>query len=127
MTLDAIALKTTPRRLAARAPWRPGPPDPDILDCPGCGGPLAMAAAGPDDPDRSIGTCPARQCREGAVIFRRLEGRLIRPIGSAGNPDRHRGRVDRTGRINQRLIQMSTNKGRQDLGGSASRRRALVS
>jgi hypothetical protein len=77
MTLDAIALDTTPRRLAARAPWRPGPPDPDIPDCPGCGGPLAMAAAGPDDPDRSIGICPARQCLEGAVIFRRLEGRLI--------------------------------------------------
>jgi hypothetical protein len=74
MTLDAIALDTTPRRLA---PWRPGPPDPDIPDCPGCGGPLVMAPAGPDDPDRLIGTCPARQCREGAVIFRRLEGRLI--------------------------------------------------
>jgi hypothetical protein len=54
MALDAIALDTTPRRLAARAPWRPGPPDPDIPDCPGCGGPLAMPAAGPDDSDRLI-------------------------------------------------------------------------
>jgi hypothetical protein len=27
MTLDAIALVTTLRRLAARAPWRPDPPD----------------------------------------------------------------------------------------------------
>jgi hypothetical protein len=111
MTLDALALDTTPRRLADRAPWRPGPPDPDIPDGPGCGGPLAMAAAGPgmlaeprsagltqgrqhaghypgggpeslrcprpDDPDRSIGTGPARQCREGAGISRRRDGRLI--------------------------------------------------
>jgi hypothetical protein len=36
-----------------------------------------MAPAGTDDPDRLIGTCPARQCDERAVILRRLEGRLI--------------------------------------------------
>ena len=77
MNLDAIALDTTPRRHAARAAWRPGKPDPDIPECPGCGGPLTLAPAGPDDPDRLIGTRPARQCREGAVFFRRLEGRLI--------------------------------------------------
>jgi hypothetical protein len=36
-----------------------------------------MAPAGLNDPDRLVGTCPARQCCEEAVIFRRLEGRLI--------------------------------------------------
>jgi hypothetical protein len=77
MDLDAIALVTTPRRLAARAPWRPDSPDPSPARCPGCGTPLRLDPAGPDDPDRLIGTCPARQCREEAVIFRRLEGRLI--------------------------------------------------
>jgi hypothetical protein len=60
-----------------RSEWRPGSPDPDIPACPGCGGPLAIAPVAPDDSDRLIGTCSARQCREGAVIFRRLEGRLI--------------------------------------------------
>jgi hypothetical protein len=68
---------TLPHRHPDRLEWCPGTPDPDAPNCPGCGGPLALAPAGPDDPDRLIGTCPARRCREGAVIFRRLEGRLI--------------------------------------------------
>jgi hypothetical protein len=76
MTLDAIALDTTPRRLAARAPWRPGPPDPDAPVCPGYGAPLQMGPAGPTEADRSVGVCPARWCGE-VVTFHRLEGRLI--------------------------------------------------
>ena len=68
---------TLPHRHPERSEWRPGSPDADIPDCPGCGGPLALAPAGPAGPDRLIDTCPARQCREEAVIFRRLEGRLI--------------------------------------------------
>jgi hypothetical protein len=77
MNLDAITADTLHRRLAAGAPWRPGKPDPDIPGYPRCGGPLDMAPAGPEDADRLLGTCPARWCSEEAVIFRRLEGRLI--------------------------------------------------
>ena len=76
MNLDAIALNTTPRRLAARAPWRPGQSGPDILDCPGCGRPLALAPAGPDDPDRLVGACEAPRCGE-VVTYRVCEGRII--------------------------------------------------
>jgi hypothetical protein len=60
-----------------RSEWRPGSADADIADCPGCGGPLALAPARTAGPDWLIGTCPARRCREEAVIFRRLEGRWI--------------------------------------------------
>ena len=60
-----------------RSEWRPGSADADIPDCPGCGGPLALAPARTAGPDWFIGICPSRQCDEGAVIFRRLEGRLI--------------------------------------------------
>jgi hypothetical protein len=76
MELDAIALETTPRRLAARAAWRPGPSDPDIPGCPSCGAALQMGPVGPTEPDRSVGVCPARCCGE-VVTFRGLEGRLI--------------------------------------------------
>jgi len=66
-----------PRHHPDRSEWRPESPDSDVPVCPGCGGTLALEPAGPDDPDRLVGTCPARRCREGAVIFRRLEGRWI--------------------------------------------------
>ena len=61
MTLEAIALDTTPRRLAARAAWRPGLSDPGCPGCPGCGAPLQMGPVGPTEPDRSVGVCPARR------------------------------------------------------------------
>jgi hypothetical protein len=67
---------TLPHRHAERSEWRPGSPDPDIPECPGCGAPLRMDTAGPDDPDRLVATCEAPRCGE-VVTFRRLEGRLI--------------------------------------------------
>jgi hypothetical protein len=76
MDLDAIDDGTLHRHLAGRAPWRPDPPESSSPDCPGCGAPLRLVPAGPDDPDRSVGVCPARWCGE-VVTFRRLEGRLI--------------------------------------------------
>ena len=76
MDLDAIDDGTPHRHLAARAPWRAGPPEPATPGCPGCGAPLQIGPAGPTEPDRSVGVCPARWCGE-VVTFRRLEGRLI--------------------------------------------------
>jgi hypothetical protein len=87
MELDALASDTLSFRLAGRATWSPGPPEPWSANCPGCGAPLRLAPAGPTEPDRLAGICSAHQCGE-AVIFRRLEGRLI--IADRRRPDRRR-------------------------------------
>ena len=76
MDLDAITADRLHRHLAARAPWRPDPPDPAPADCPGCGAPLQLGPMGLTEPDRLLGVCKAPRCGE-VVIFRRLEGRLI--------------------------------------------------
>jgi hypothetical protein len=60
-----------------RCEWRPGSPDPDIPDCPGCGGPLTLAPPAPGEVEWAVGTCPDRRCPEEVVVFRRLEGRWI--------------------------------------------------
>jgi hypothetical protein len=65
-----------PHRHPERSEWRPGSPDADLPDCPGCGGPLALAPAGPDDPDRLVGTCKVPRC--GVVVsYRVCERRFI--------------------------------------------------
>jgi hypothetical protein len=76
MDLDAITAHALPRRLAGRAPWRPGPPESSSPNCPGCGAPLQLGPVGSTEPDRLMGVCSALQCGE-AVLFRRVEGRLI--------------------------------------------------
>jgi hypothetical protein len=76
MDLDAIDDGTLHRHLAARAPWRPDPPEPSSPDCPGYGAPLRIDPAGPDDPDRLVGICEAPWCGE-VVTFRVCEGRFI--------------------------------------------------
>jgi hypothetical protein len=76
MNLDAVPADTLARRLAARAPWRPGRPVPEAPGCPGCAGPLQMGPVGLTQPDRLLGACKAPWCGE-VVTFRRLEGRLI--------------------------------------------------
>jgi hypothetical protein len=76
MNLETIAHDTTARRLAARAPWHPDPPDPSPACCPGCGAPLRLDAAGPDEPDRFEGACKAPRCGE-VVSYRLCEGRFI--------------------------------------------------
>jgi hypothetical protein len=75
MNLDSIPEDSLPRRLDARAPWRPGPPE-TFARCPGCGAPLLLRPVGLAEPDRLQGTCSALQCGE-VVTFRRLEERLI--------------------------------------------------
>jgi hypothetical protein len=76
MDLDAIDDNTLYRHLAGRAPWRPDPPEPSSANCPGCGAPLRLVPAGPDDPGRPVGTCQAPRCGE-VVTYRICEGRLI--------------------------------------------------
>jgi hypothetical protein len=67
---------TLPRRHRGRSEWRRGSLDPDIPGCPGCGGPLALGPAGPDDPDRHVAACEAPRCGE-VVSYRVCEGRFI--------------------------------------------------
>ena len=67
---------TLPQCHPERSEWRPGSPDADIPDCPGCGGPLALAPAGPAGPDRLFGTCDSPRCGE-VVTYRVCEGRYI--------------------------------------------------
>jgi hypothetical protein len=76
MDLDTIAADTSHRHLAARAQWRPDPPDSSHERCPGCGAPLSLDLVGPDDPDRFVGACQAPQCGE-VVAYRIFERRLI--------------------------------------------------
>ena len=76
MNLDAVAADTLHRHLAARAPWRPDPPDPSAALCPGCGAPLSLDPSGLDDLDQFVGACKAPQCGE-VVTYRVCEGRLI--------------------------------------------------
>jgi hypothetical protein len=76
MNLAAVTADTLHRHLAARTPWRPDPPEPSSANCPGCGAPLRLVLAGPDDPDRLVGTCKAPRCGE-VVTYRVCEGRFI--------------------------------------------------
>jgi hypothetical protein len=76
MDLDAIAADTSHRHLAARTQWRPDPPDPAPVLCPGCGAPLSLDSARSDHPDRLVGACKAAQCGE-VVAYRIFERRLI--------------------------------------------------
>ena len=87
MNVDAITAVTLPRRLAGRATWCPGPPEPSSASCPGCGAPLPLGPVGPTQSDRLLGICGALQCGE-AVIFRRFEGRLI--VAERRRADRRR-------------------------------------
>ena len=76
MDLDAIDDDTLHSHLAGRAPWRPDPPERSSANCPGCGAPLRLVPAGPDEPDRPVGACTAPRCGE-VVSYRVCEGRFI--------------------------------------------------
>ena len=76
MNLDSIDHSALLLRLAGRASWRADPPDPSPALCPGCGAPLRIDPAGPDDPDRLVAACKARQCGE-VVACRICERRFI--------------------------------------------------
>ena len=65
-----------PHRHPERSEWRPGSPDADLPDCPGCGGPLAMAPAAPGEVEWAVATCKAPRCGE-VVTFRACERRFI--------------------------------------------------